>query len=171
LVTEAGAPEKAQEGERMVSKEALCPCELFAGLTDEELQQVAFIASEEMYEPGTLILAEQEHATRLYILCEGRVQVHVRLESVAEPSGEMTVEEVDPGRVFGWSALVKQQRFTASVRALEPVRVFAISADELNALFERNAHIGFVVMKGLAEVIASRLRRFRQQCARVAEPD
>jgi CRP/FNR family cyclic AMP-dependent transcriptional regulator len=80
----------------------------------------------------------------------------------------MTIEEVQPGRIFGWSSLVKQRRFTASARALEPATVVTIDADELNSLFDLNPHVGFVVMKQLAEVIASRLRRTRQVCQETA---
>jgi hypothetical protein len=39
-----------------------------------------------------------------------------------------------------------------------------VEADDLNDLFDRNAHIGFVLMKQLAEVIASRLRHTRAVC-------
>lgn len=144
--------------------DALEHCELFAGLNDQERAQIAAIAREENYEAGDLICTEEEQADRLFILCQGRVQVHVRLRSALEPDGEMTIQEVEPGRVFGWSSLVKQQRFTASARALQPVTVLAIPADELMALFDRNARIGFVVMKQLAEVIASRLRHMRLVC-------
>ena len=85
------------------------------------------------------------------------------LRSDLEPNGDVTIEEVTPGRIFGWSALVRQRRFTASVRALEKARVIAIANADLNALFEEDSHIGFVVMKRLADVISSRLRRTRQQ--------
>ena len=144
--------------------DALRPCELFAGLDDEELSLIAVLANEEMYEPGELICAEQQRAERLFILCEGRVQVRIRLRSPVEPDSEATIEEVEPGRIFGWSSLVRQRQFTASARALEQVRVLAIEADDLNALFDRNSHLGFVVMKQLAEVIASRLRHTREVC-------
>jgi CRP/FNR family cyclic AMP-dependent transcriptional regulator len=148
----------------MKTLEALHSCELFTGLSGDELQEIAAIAREDAYEEGDLILAEDQLAGQLFILSEGRVQVHVRLRSAVEPEGEMTIEEVEPGRIFGWSSMVKQRRFTASVKALEPVKVLVIDADELNALFDRNAHIGFVLMKQLAEVIASRLRHTRQVC-------
>jgi CRP-like cAMP-binding protein len=85
-----------------------------------------------------------------------------------EPDGELTIEEVTPGQVFGWSSLVKQGQFTASVTALEPVKVIAFRAEELNALFEGSPHTGFVVMKQLAEVIASRLHRTREACRKSA---
>ena len=153
----------------MVSVDTLCPCELFVGLNREELVQIAAIASEEEYQPGELICAERELADRLFILCEGRVQVHVQLRSPLEADGEMTIEEVEPGRIFGWSSMVKQRRFTASARALEPVTVLVIAASDLHVLFDRDPHIGFVVMKQLAEGIASRLRHTREQCEQRAK--
>jgi CRP/FNR family transcriptional regulator len=148
----------------MIAVETLCPCELFAGLSEEELTQIAAIADEETYEAGQLICAEREQADRLFILYEGCVQLHIHLQSPVEPDWEMTIEEVEPGRIFGWSSLVKQRRFTASAKAMGPVRVMTLRADELNTLFERDPHIGFVVMKQLAEVIASRLHRTREVC-------
>ena len=139
-------------------------CELFTGLDDQELAEIAAIAYKETYAVGDLICAEQELANQIFILCQGRVQVHIQLRSSLEPDGETTIEEVEPGRVFGWSSLVKQRRFTASARALEPVEVLIINAKDLNTLFDRRLHIGFVVMKQLAEVIASRLRHTREAC-------
>jgi CRP-like cAMP-binding protein len=143
--------------------EALHDCELFAGLDDDDMERIATIAHEEVYEAGEEIFAERDLADRLYILRAGRVKVHIRLRSTLEPDGDVTIEEVEAGRIFGWSCLVKQRRFTASVRALEPVTVLAIDAGELQTLFDQDAHIGFVVMKQLAEVIASRLRHIRTQ--------
>jgi CRP/FNR family cyclic AMP-dependent transcriptional regulator len=147
----------------MVSIDALRQCELFTDLNDEELAKITQICSEETYEPQEVIFGESEVAEKVYILQEGRVAVQMHLRSDLEPNGDATIEEVTPGRIFGWSALVRQRRFTASVRALEKVKVIAIKSTNLNALFEENSHIGFVVMKRLADVISSRLRRTRQQ--------
>jgi CRP/FNR family cyclic AMP-dependent transcriptional regulator len=140
-------------------------CELFVGLDDQDLAEIAAIAYKETYGAGDLICAEQELANQIFILCQGRVQLHIQLRSSLEPDGETTIEEVEPGRIFGWSSLVKQRRFTASARALGPVTVLIINANDLNALFDRRLQLGFVVMKQLAEVIASRLRHTRDACA------
>lgn len=148
----------------MISTADLTACELFGGLTAGELEEIAAIAQTQTYEPGELICVEQERADRLFILKQGRVQLNIHLRSSLEPDGEVTIEEVKPGRMFGWSSLVKQRRFTASARALEPVTVIVVGADDLNELFDRNAHIGFVVVKQLAEVIASRLSHTRAAC-------
>lgn len=150
----------------MVSIEALRGCELFWELNDAELSEVAALCREESYPAGATIFAEAEAAKDLYVLQQGRVALQVQLRSMAEASGEVTIEEVKPGRIFGWSALVKQSRLTASARCLEDVRVLAIDGQALNQLFERNAHIGFVVMKRLADVISSRLRIIRERLAK-----
>lgn len=148
----------------MVIPEDLCSCELFSGLSDQELAQVAAIASTETYDAGEVICAEHEVARRLFILQEGCVELHINVRSSVEPDNDLTVEEVEPGRIFGWSSLIHQRQFTASARAVDPVRLVVLNPDDLNALFDRDTHIGFVVMKQLAEVIASRLRRTRQVC-------
>lgn len=148
----------------MIVADALPPCDLFNGLSSDELAEIAAITCEKQYEAGDLICAEQEQADHLYILAKGCVQIHVRLHSPLEAGGEATIDEVQPGRVFGWSSLVKQRRFTASARALERSTVLLVNADELNALFDRLPHLGFVVMKQLAEVIASRLHHTREVC-------
>lgn len=148
----------------MVTVKALRSCELFVGLNERELEQIATIAREETYQAGDLICAERQVADRLFILQQGHVQVRIRLRTSHELEGEATIEEMEPGRIFGWSSLVKQRRFTASARALDPVKVITIGADDLNALFDRDAHLGFVVMKQLAEVIASRLSHTREIC-------
>jgi CRP/FNR family transcriptional regulator len=146
----------------MVPIEDLRTCELFPDLSDGELEHIAVIAREEQYETGDRICAEREVADRLFILKRGRAQVRTRLRSGFEPGGEATLELVEPGRIFGWSSLVKQRRFTGSAWALSPVAVIVIPGDELLALFDRNTHIGFVVMKHLAEVVASRLQHTRE---------
>ncbi len=96
----------------MVSIEDLRTCELFSALSDGELEQIACIARLEEYQAGDLICAEREVADRLFILKSGRAQVRARLRSGLEPGGEASLELVEPGRIFGWSSLVKQRRFT-----------------------------------------------------------
>lgn len=153
-----------------ITTEDLRCCELFPDLSDEELTHVASLARRENYQAGDLICAERELADHLFILEAGRVRVHIQLRSGLEPNGDVVIEEVDPGRIFGWSSLVKQRRFTASAQAVERVSTIVINAKDLEALFDRDVHLGFVVMKQLAEVIASRLRHTREVCeARVPQ--
>ena len=149
----------------MGSIEALRDCELFGELNDAELDEIAALAREESHPAGAIIFTEAEAADDFYILQEGRVALQIQLRSMAQISGDVTIEVVEPGRIFGWSALVKQHRLTATARCLEDVRVVTVKGQALNQLCESNAHIGFVVMKRLADVISSRLRLTRDRLA------
>ncbi|HNS52616.1 MAG TPA: cyclic nucleotide-binding domain-containing protein [Anaerolineae bacterium] len=146
----------------MVGPDSLRCCDLFVGLSDEELAQVAAVGREEAYAPGAVICAEHGHAESLFVLQSGRVEVCIHLRSSASPDCCVTIEEIEPGKIFGWSSLVAQRRFTASVRALEPVALIALDSAKLSTLFDLNPHVGFVVMKQLAAVVASRLRGTRE---------
>ncbi|MBN1658248.1 MAG: cyclic nucleotide-binding domain-containing protein [Anaerolineae bacterium] len=146
----------------MITPDNLRSCELFSSLSDSELIEISALATSETYDAGQVICSEQEVAGRLFILQEGCVQLHINVRSSVQSDETVTMQEVEPGRIFGWSSLVRQRQFTASARAVDRVCLIVFKADDLNALFDRDTHIGFVVMKQLAEVIASRLRRTRE---------
>jgi CRP/FNR family cyclic AMP-dependent transcriptional regulator len=148
----------------VVSLDTLRDCELFSSLGDRELAKLAAIACENTYDAGTVICAERNPARQLFILRKGRVQLDIRLRPELQPGGDVTIAEVEPGRIFGWSSLVKQRSFTASATALEEVTLVAIEGDDLIGLLDEDMHLGFVVMKQLAEVIASRLHHTREKC-------
>ena len=155
----------------MGCKEDLRHCELFAELEDAELEMICPLCSERSYSAGETIFAAEEQADELYVLREGRVTLQIQLRSGVELSGDVTIEDLRPGHIFGWSSVVKQQRFTATARALEPTRVYALRTSDLNALFTKHTHIGFVVMKQLANVISSRLRHTRAELERRGSGD
>jgi len=147
----------------MLTIDQLRRCELFSELEDDELALIVPLCHEERYSVGDTIIEADEPALRLFILQEGRVQLRIRLRSGVELSGDVTLEDLEPGQIFGWSSLVRQERFTATGQVTEPAIVLSIDAHDLNALFAQHTHIGFIVMKQLANVIASRLRHTRTE--------
>ena len=154
---------EAQGDPTMATIEQLRPCELFSELKDDELVLIAPLCQEERYSVGDTIIKADEPAVRLFILQEGRVQLRIRLRSGVELSGDVTIEDLEPGQIFGWSSLVRQERFTATGQVTEPAVVLSIDAHDLNALFAEHTHIGFVVMKQLANVVALRLHHTRTE--------
>jgi CRP-like cAMP-binding protein len=151
-----------------MQNEDLQQCELFAELDDAELRLIAPLCRERAYDEGETIFAAEDQAEELYILREGRVLLQILLRSGTGLSGEVTIKDLEPGNIFGWSSVVKQRRFTATALALQPAKVCAIRASDLNALFDQHTHIGFVVMRQLANVISSRLRHTRAELERKA---
>ena len=124
---------------------------VFHQLNNQQLQKLVAISREETYETGHSIFKEGDPAQNFYILEEGKVILEMRLAPVEErsPSPLGTIDVVTRGETFGWSALV------------EPY-IFTINGAKLRELMDADPLMGYEVMKGLSQVIASRLSHTRQ---------
>jgi len=140
----------------MVSIEALNEISIFKGLKDYELEQVAKISHEEVLEGDTRIFAENALADKLYIVLEGEVEIRIT------GCGEIVVDTVKNNEIFGWSALTEPYSLTAAAFTTKKTRLIAISGDVMRDLFEKNNHIGYLVVKELASVISNRLKQSRK---------
>ncbi len=149
----------------MIPYRLLQSFELFEGLNEDELKAVAALGHEENFDEGEVIFQEGTEARRVYLLLEGRVALRFRLP-LKPPSRETTIETISKGDAFGWSALVKPHRLTASAICSEPTRCLAFEREDLIRLFQENNHIGYIVMEHLTAIIASRLRDVRLQLIR-----
>jgi len=148
----------------MVSIEVLKGFDLFAGLSDDELKDIARVATEHVCEKGTLSFAEGGKAENLELVRNGQVAIEFHIRRLSKHA-KVTIIVLGPGRVFGWSALVEPGILTASARCVERTQIIKMRATDLIDIFEENNHIGYVVMKNLAATISSRLRRTREKLA------
>ncbi len=130
----------------------------FLDLSNESLQRLTEIANVQFINAGESIFSEGEKNPYLYVILEGKV----RLESYVPGRGSLpylTAESLD---VIGWSSLtpvVRQKTGTAI--AIEPTRLLSFHSDELMELCEKDCDLGFVIMRRLANIIASRLLNHR----------
>lgn len=143
----------------MVTLELLRGTELFAGLTEEQLQTIAGLCQEETHENGEIIFQEDTPAQKVYFLLDGTVTLRIRA-----PQHEVMVRAIgNRGEVFGWSALIDPPRYTATAKCLERSRLIAVDGPGLAALLAKDLSIGYPVMRRLASVVTSRLRDTRSQ--------
>lgn len=142
----------------MVSLDIIKEIELFEGLSDNELNSIAKLCYEEIYEADERIFRESDPAESLYVLIEGEVNIGFRLKEGTE---RLTVDTIREGEIFGWSVLVEPYKFSAAAITAKKSRVLVIYGEALRNLFEKNPHIGHLVMREIASVISSRLRHTR----------
>ena len=142
----------------MVSVATLRLCEVFAALTDPELERIVPFSQEISHPSGTLLFSEEDEATTCYILLEGQVSLQYVICPQPDYCQDARILLDRPGDFFGWSALVKPSRMTASGVCLSDVRLIAIDGAQLTKLLERDSHLGFEVMKALAGAINKMLR-------------
>lgn len=131
--------------------------ELFKGLSQDVLEKILSLCREAEYPRGATIFSEHSPAERLYVLEYGLVTL--RIDTPAGGEKVMVTAIRDRGEVFGWSALVEPHVYTSTAVCLESCRVVALEGAGLLRTLEENPEAGFVVMKRLATIVASRLRK------------
>ncbi len=146
----------------MIPIQLLRKVSVFQGLTDEQLERIASLCTEETYSAGSLILKEGEPAEQFHILREGRVTLEMGIRMWPErPVRQMSVETLNAGQPFGLSALLESDNLTMSARALDNCRSIVLQGRDLLALMELDQAMACEINRGLSNVLASRLRYAR----------
>jgi CRP/FNR family cyclic AMP-dependent transcriptional regulator len=127
---------------------------LFTGLNLGELDAISRVAHAQEFAAGEQLLVEGAPADQLYLILKGAVVVKVRSEGQ-----QVVIDELGPGEVLGWAAMMKPNVYTASAWTTKPSELIVIPADQLRALCDEDEHIGYQVGKGIGEVIARRFGR------------
>jgi CRP/FNR family cyclic AMP-dependent transcriptional regulator len=124
---------------------------LVIGLTDEQVQEVASLATLRRLTPQQVFIRAGEQSSDLFVVMNGRVAV---LTSEGDKLNEVTT-----GSVIGEIALIDAQPRTADVIAIGLVDVAVIPAQELRRKMNQNREWGFLVLSNLARVLCARLRQ------------
>jgi CRP-like cAMP-binding protein/Fe-S-cluster-containing hydrogenase component 2 len=98
---------------------------LFARLSPFERARLALLLRPRHFPRGATIIREGEAGKALYLVEEGQVVVE---------QGGQTIAYLDEGDFFGEMALLAQSQHNADVRALTPVEVLTLSAENFNRL-------------------------------------
>ncbi len=136
-------------------------CEVFVGLTDDELHQISSLSSAHIktYDVNQIVSNAGESAEYLYILVEGQVHLNLQVEFGKDDlSMEITVDTVHKGSVFGWSALVQPYAFSRTSICSKKSKILLLNGKELIELMNQDERMGYEIMRSIACVIASRLR-------------
>ncbi len=142
-----------------MSMDALKSSSLFSGFSDTQLQALAKLFEGEHLQAGETVFAQDDPADRLYVLLSGRVAIRFKPHD-----GEiLTVTEIAPGGVFGWSAALGRRSYTSSAVCLEAGEALGLRGADLRRLCETQPDTGVVILERLAEVIAERLRSTHAQ--------
>jgi CRP/FNR family transcriptional regulator, cyclic AMP receptor protein len=132
----------------------------FQELSTEHFNKLLGVANLRKFEAGQEIFHEGDREDNLYIVLEGRVAIEMSVPG----RGRMRILTCEPMDVVGWSSVtpVVRQR-TAGARAVLPTRLVLLNADGLRKVCDEDHDLGYVVMRRLANVVASRLLTTRLQ--------
>jgi CRP/FNR family cyclic AMP-dependent transcriptional regulator len=145
----------------MIDTQLLGRSRVLRDLNERELAEVAKLATLWTRPAGQRVIREGSEAAGLYLLLEGRVQVRM----TSRDGHEVVIDELGPGDLFGWSSVLDRSSFKSAIWTLEECSLAVIDGKQMRALFEANNHIGYRVVREIAEIIASRLERLRSRLA------
>ena len=125
--------------------------DLFEGMGQGFIDEIAKIMVEESYSEGSFLFKEGDLADNFYVLEEGSVKLTIGEE------GQVTYTINTPGDSFGWSSLVDREAYTANAECRQPTKVIKIGKEKLNKIFDKHRFSGLMFYKRLARIIGERL--------------
>jgi CRP-like cAMP-binding protein len=146
----------------------------FSEVAPEPLEMIAQKGEVLEFGPGEVIFHFDEPADHLYGLLEGEVDLSIVFKDkvlkteieyeeaiqarMVDEEKSIVIDTVLPDQIFGWASLVGPAKRTVTAGCTEKCRVVAIAAADLEAMFNQDHHLGYVIMKKLSDIIAKRLK-------------
>jgi CRP/FNR family transcriptional regulator, cyclic AMP receptor protein len=132
----------------------------FLDLRPDQIDRLAAIATLHEIEPGEILFQEGEREDLLYILLEGQVV----LEFEVPNHGRVPFYTAETLDIIGWSTLtpIVRQR-TAGARAARHSLLVGLQGKLLEQLCNEDHDLGYIIMRRVANVAATRLLTTRVQ--------
>ncbi len=148
----------------MISLDFLENIELFKDMDDNQLTAIQGCSEKIEYRRGDRLFSEGEESSHLWIVKEG--QIDVRFD---RPEGRPALKEdpisfISEANLFGWSSFIPPYKYRLSgYCASRKCEMIRIEKEELTALFERDARIGYLIMSYVLRVIGKHFFQFRDE--------
>jgi CRP/FNR family transcriptional regulator, cyclic AMP receptor protein len=137
----------------------LARTEVFGGLEERELSEVAQVAVPRTWERGEVIFREGDDGDTCYLIRSGAV-----LLTREHQDGRMiALAELRGGGMFGELALFRGETRSATAEAVEETTAVALLAPDMQRLIRRNPDISLKLLSALAERVRTTTERLMQQ--------
>ena len=131
----------------------------FRGLSDHQINDMRSMIEMHRFSGQHTIFHQGDPAKNLYILLEGKVAIRFK----PHDGSEMTIANITPGGVFGWSAALGRQTYTSAAVCLLQTEAFSISNLNLKKICSLEDETGIIFLENLTNVIAERLNETHTQ--------
>ncbi len=122
---------------------------ILQALTAMDRETLSQMIAEETAAPGDVIFREGETGDTMYVIWSGRALV-----VKGDPVSPTVLSQSGPGEIIGEMALLEDQPRSASIIALNNMRLLAINRESFLALLASNPKLGMNLMT----ILSSRLR-------------
>ncbi len=130
---------------------------IFGGVDDQAMKAIMLLMRELNFAAADVIVEEGEDGDSLFVICSGSVEVLKTCPAADDKFGKR-IAILKVGDVFGEMELIDMQRRSATVRALDPVSVLALSNGDLFQIYESDLPTFTLIVMNLARELSRRLR-------------
>ena len=129
--------------------------DIFQGLSDGELSQLAQICHMETFPTGKMICSEGECGSEIFVLAEGKASVF----GARTGNKKSKIGSIGQGEIFGEMSIIEDLQRNADLVTETESKLVVIDRFELENLMNRNCHLGKIVMQNIAKGLSQKLRR------------
>jgi CRP/FNR family cyclic AMP-dependent transcriptional regulator len=129
------------------------------GLPPRARERLASIAEVRAFGPGEMLLKEGTECHQFAVVLSGLLGIQVLVPG----QGSVTMLTIEPGDVYGWSAVVAPHRSTSTVVGVEAGEVLAFDAEALRDLLNGDDVLAATLYPRLLQAMARRLTATRIQ--------
>ncbi len=129
--------------------------DIFQGLSDGELSQLAQICKMVSYPAGKTICSEGECGSEIFVLAEGKASVFAKRTGKKRSK----IGTIGQGEIFGEMSIIEDLPRVADLVTDVDSKLVVIDRFELENLMNKNSHLGKVVMQNMAKGLSRKLRR------------
>jgi len=105
------------------------------------------------------IFEQNDQASYLYLLISGKVVLHYK----PYDGTRIVLTHLNPGDVFGWSAVVGESVYTSGIYSETEVKAVRIRGSDLQKLCREHPDLGSIMLDRLAEAVSGRWQDSRRQ--------
>src|SRR6185369_16179295 len=125
---------------------ALRRCQLFAGLPQQDFENIAAVTVVKSLEKGEFLFHEGDPAVGFYIVQTGAINVH----RVSAAGREQTIHIFRPGESFAEVALASETGYPADARAVEPSQVLLVQKGGILDLLRRQPELALRMLASMS---------------------
>src|SRR5580765_172068 len=125
---------------------SLRTCQLFAGLSAQDLEKIAAVTVPKSLEKDDYLFHERDPAHGFYAVQTGAVNVH-RVNAAGK---EQIIHIFRPGESFAEAALATERGYPADAQALESTQVLLIQKDGILAVLRRKPELAIRMLAAMS---------------------
>jgi CRP-like cAMP-binding protein len=132
----------------------------FLELNETQLEKLASIATIRHLVKDEILFREGDPEGNLFILLEGEMVLDIQIPG----RDNVRIFTAEPLDIIGWSSLTPMVRQrTATARAQADCNCLEINSEALSLLCDDDEKLGYIIMKRISNIVASRLLTTRIQ--------